>query len=154
MIKVYKVNPNRLTFKEMQQVDFNISIPILINEKKEVICGNCCKDMLLKRNIIEVIVLYGSNSFVENTLYNIETEVVKEDITRFYLIENDIKKYLRQENNTIETISLFEVKENNCIDESSFVKPPPYNFKKHKKKDKTEEIDLHISLFDFGGDDQ
>lgn len=154
MVKIYKVAPTRLSFKEMQQVDFNISIPILINEKKEVICGNCCKDVLLKREYIRVIVLSKSNSFIEETLYNIEKEVAKEDVVRFHLIEQDIEKYICGENNEVEKMSLFEIKETRCINEDDFIKPPPYNFKKNKKKEKESEKDLHMSLFDFGGDEQ
>lgn len=147
MLEIIKKNKKDLIFYDTDIINFKSKLPLLIDSDNNVIAGNCLRNNFKEDEVIDCIVLKNSNDFIADMLYEIENEVVAENkIERFYAIENELRDFIKNENSEIEILSLFNFKETRCITKERFIKPPPYNFKKHKKK---EEVNDEITLFNF-----
>ena len=131
-MKFYRVSKSQLKWKEMTQISYNWNLPILINVDYEVILGNSLKDSL-PDSIIVVVMDNNQRDLLYQALEHIESKIAEENsesrINQVYIEFRDFFKEVRKPR--VETLSLFEIKENHCITEDTYIDPPPYDFTKH-----------------------
>lgn len=134
---------SELIFYDTPIITFKSNLPLLIDKNNNVICGNSLRNNYKNDESIKCIIV-KSDTFIADTLYYVECVVADENsIERLNDIEHTLKSYLRNETSKTELLTLFDYKVKECITESNFKKPPPYNFEKHKrKKVKDEEEDM------------
>lgn len=133
-MKFYKIGKNRLKWKEIPQITYNWNLPILINTDYEVVAGNSLKDSL-SDSIIVVIMDNNQREVLFQAIYDIETKIAEENnsdrINQLYIEFRDFFREVRKPK--VETIELFEIRENRCITEELYDEPPAYDFNKHGK---------------------
>lgn len=133
-MKFYKIDKNRLQWKEMPQISYNWNLPILVDSDYNVIVGNSLKDSLSDNVIIVVMDNYQRETLFQ-ALFDIETKIAEENsedrINQLYIEFRDFFREVRKPK--IETIELFRVSEDRCITEELYIEPPPYDFNKHGK---------------------
>lgn len=133
-MKFYTIHKDALKWKEMPQITYNWNLPILVNTEYEVIVGNSLKDSL-PDNIFIVICDNNQRETLFQALYDIELKIAEENnsdrINQLYIEFRSFFKEVRKPK--IETIELFNIKEDRCITEELYIEPPPYDFNKHGK---------------------
>lgn len=136
-----------LIFKDIPCICIDSKLPLLINQNNKVVLGNSLKNKC--DNKVKCIRIY-TEPYMEEVFYGLELAVVEENNQdRFYSLEKELGKFLLDYFNNDECISLFDnedLKETRTISEVTFIKPPAYNFIKHKKKQQEEE-ENEINLF-------
>lgn len=149
MIEIVKRKKKDLIFYDTDTINFKSKLPLLIDKDNNVIAGNCLRNNFKNDDDINCVILKNSNDFIADTIYEFENAVAEENsIERFYAIESELSKYIKNENTNIETFTLFDSKETRCITEELFIPPPPYNFKKHKRKEEVED-ENEFNLFNY-----
>ena len=133
-MKFYKVPKSRLKWKEMLQINFKWNLPILIDTDFNVVAGNSLKDSL-SDNIIVVIMDNNQREVLFQALFDIEEKIAEENdknrLNQIYIKVRDFFREVRKPR--VETIELFNTRENRCITEELYIEPPPYDFNKHGK---------------------
>lgn len=144
-MKFYKVYKKVLKWKEIGQINYKWNLPILIDNKYNVLVGNSLKD-ILPDEVIVVITNY--NPTLEETLYYVENKVVEENSEdRFNVINYEIREYFKElRKPPIETISLFdEIKETRTINSEIYRMPPEDDYKGHGRNyDVEEDIQMYL----------
>lgn len=146
MFKLNRINApmNKITWFEMEQINYQFTLPLLIDRRGYVLLGNSVKKQHIHKEKIDVVVI-SVDDYLKDILYEIEKTVVKENkLERYIEIEKELSQYLREFNKGYELISLFddeEIKEYGLITNENFIMPPPYNFKKNSNKNNDEEMD-------------
>lgn len=99
------ISKNRLSFKEMPQMNFNWKLPILVDRDYNVYAGNSLKDSLQER---QECIIISVNTYLQECLFNAEQTLAIENSKERYLkAQEEIKKYLKLIEPTVETFSLF-----------------------------------------------
>lgn len=135
----------KLTWFEMEQIDYVFDLPILIDRRGYVLLGNSIKNQVINNETVEAIVV-SVDDYMKGILYEIESVVVGEgSLDRFRNIEAELKNYLADFDRKFEVLSLFddeELRETRLVTEDNFIKPPAYNFDKGTKKaDNSDDLD-------------
>jgi len=132
-----------LNFKEELQVDFwNDKMMLICDENKNVLFGNMFYDKLKKAPGIYTIPRHQMTVDVLSVM----EQHLSEDNSQGRLNElfNETIKLIKTYGKQIEQFGLFEfTKEDRFITVDNYIRPPAYNFKKHKKK-KGDEEDANI----------
>ena len=133
-MKFYKCGKSILKWKEMPQLDYKWNLPILVDAELNVVIGNSLKDSL-DDNIIIVKMDNNQREVLFQALYDIETKIAEENSReRLDMIHVELSQFFREiRKPVIETISLFDIKEDRCITPELYIEPPPYDFNKHGK---------------------
>ena len=133
-MKFYKCSKSQLKWKEMPQIQYNWSLPILVDTELNVIVGNSLKDSLYD----SIIIVQMDNNQREplfQALYDIETKIAEENsLERINMIDVELRDFFKEVRKPVlETISLFDIREDRCITPETYIEPPPYDFNKHGK---------------------
>ena len=131
----YRIHKNLLKWTEMPQVSYKWILPILVDNNFNVIAGNCLKDCLGNEIICVIIDNYDRDILFES-IRDIETKIAEENsdkrldavFTQLYNFFKEVRKP------KVESISLFNVKEEGLITEENYIEPPAYDFNKHGKE--------------------
>ena len=139
-MKTSKIDKLWLTFnEEVPTVDFNIKVPLIVDEKDNVLMGNCLRENINALDEIDVIIIH-SDPFIKQVLKDLELAFVEENsMKRFNQIEKEVQTFLAYIVRPVAE-NLFEFdREHRTIEEVEFIKPPAYNFHKGKRKGKNNE---------------
>lgn len=133
-MKFYKCSKDILKWKEMPQIDYKWNLPILVDSNLNVIIGNSLKDSL-SGDIFIVKMDNYQREVLFQALYDIETKIAEENSKeRLDMIHVELSQFFREVRKpVVETISLFDIKEDRCITPELYIEPPPYDFNKHGK---------------------
>lgn len=126
---------------------YNWNLPILVNDKLEVVVGNCLKDSL---NDEVLIIMIDKNDLLEENLFYMESKIVEENSEkRINVIYCEIREYLREYRKPkVENISLFEEPKNtNLITEENYIIRKD-QFKSHGYKKNEEDYQLRLIEFE------
>ena len=126
---------------DILKLDHPLKTYLLINESNEVILGNSFIHLIDNCYCIRV----KNSNILKISCYEFENEIVKENNKeRIINIVNEINSYIRNYMNKTQDLDFeLDLKELRTIEETEFIKPPAYNFKKHTKK-KNEENDFNL----------
>lgn len=135
--------------------DYNMKIPILVDNNYECVLGNSLQKKL--NDDVDVIIFNPKNTFERKCLLEFENDLIK-NITqeKILIIEKQINDYILRYENKIEQISLFEddeFYENKCITEEIFDIPPEFKFKSKMNSKKIKEVKNDETLFSLYGDE-
>jgi len=152
-ILVWKLNFNL----DVPCTDFKTDLPLLINEKNDVVLGNSLRKNYGMMEEVKCIII-EQDKYLEKSLLDIELAVIEENSKdRYYAIEKELKKYLSDFKNDFELISLFNIEtEKDFITEENYLDPGDYDFTKHNvvdRKDKNEDEEVgYAGLFSDSGE--
>lgn len=133
-MKFYKCRKSDLKWKEIPQIKFKWTLPILIDTEFNVVAGNSLKDSL-SDSIIVVVMDNNQREILFQALYDIECKIAEENSEeRINLIHTKLSEFFKEVRKPIvEQCSLFDLKEDRCITPEIYDEPPPYDFNKHGK---------------------
>lgn len=150
---MFKMETWQLRFdEEIPRLNIDIDVPLLIDKDFNVLIGNCLRkeSLFSEVNVIQI----ENDVFLKKVLKGVELALIAEnDLKRFHTIEKEIKEYLSSQSQNYDQNDLFNVgKETKTIEETSFFKPPDYNFSKGKRKKESDE-DLLSRIRELLGSD-
>lgn len=133
-MKFYRCNKSILKWKEIKQLQYKWTLPILVNDELEVVIGNSLKDSL-PDNIIIVKMDNNQREVLFQALYDIETKIAEENSEeRLNLLQVELQQFFNEVRKpVVEYMDLFPMKEERIITPELYIEPPPYDFNKHGK---------------------
>lgn len=132
-----------LNFREVPQLSINIDVPLLIDEKLNVLIGNSLKNYFTN-DVKCVLISNEIANHLRKWLNDLEDYLIEEkNIKRYHDIEIDIKEFLKEINSTKDDKNLFSLnRETRTIEETDFDKPGKFRFKKSRKKEESKDDNL------------
>jgi len=142
----YKVPKSKLIWLDMPQTKLDVKSPIIINEKFEVIFGNCLKD---REKDFELVIMLVGWEYYKTILVQLEKEIFKSDDPDLWIsrIDRDAVEFIKNETIVNEQIDLLIYRTHDLLTEENYKKGGMYDFIKAKNKGNKD--DGQIKLIEF-----